>query len=208
MCFNAWGILAFIIFSLCTFISVLLYPTPYSPLYDWISNLGNFHLNPSGAVFFNGGCIVTGLFMIFFFLNLNHWKSHLKYGNKLLLYLIIILGVFASISLIGVGVFSEIYIKIHVLSAYGVFGGIFILMILLNTILFNHPKFMHIVAYWGGVALFIDLFFILMLIIPQFHVSLENFNPIVPVPGLEWTAVYASLIWIVALSYNMYKNHV
>jgi hypothetical protein len=35
---------------------------------------------------------------------------------------------------------------------------------------------------------------------------LGAFHTTVPVPGLEWAAVFSSLIWIGALSYNMVKS--
>ena len=51
--------------------------------------------------------------------------------SKILLLIGIILGIFASISLIGVGVFPETYIKLHVLAASGVFGSLFLIIIFL-----------------------------------------------------------------------------
>jgi hypothetical membrane protein len=51
--FNILGLLAVFVFTIFTFISVALYPTPYNPLYDWLSNLGNTNLNHFGALFFN-----------------------------------------------------------------------------------------------------------------------------------------------------------
>ena len=202
--FNLGGILAFIIFSGCTLISMLFYPHSFSPLYNWLSNLGNYYLNPAGAIFFNMGCILTGIILIPFSLNLYRWKPGLRY-QRIFLILAIIIGVFASLSLVGVGVFSQTH-EYHVLVASGVFVSIFILITSLSIALFKHPKFMRIVMYWGLFAILSDVIFILVIGISRFHTSLVDLHPTVPVPGLEWSAVYASLIWIAALSYNMHKK--
>ncbi len=201
------GITAFIVFTLFTFTSTFLYPTPYTPLYDWLSNLGNINFNPMGAMFFNWGCIITGVIMIPFFIGLYIWKP-LKKWSKILLVIGIILGIFASISLIGVGVFPETHIKQHVMAAAGVFGSLFIIIILLSISLFKHPKFMHYVAYWGIFAIFIDISFKIIIGLPQYKDALADFNPTVPIPGLEWAAVFSSLIWVFLLSLNMLLRRV
>ena len=45
----------------CTFLalSVARYPGGFSPLDDWISDLGNTNLNPEGAGIFNTGCMIS-----------------------------------------------------------------------------------------------------------------------------------------------------
>ncbi|WP_048190847.1 hypothetical protein [Methanobacterium sp. SMA-27] len=55
------GLMAVIVFTVFTFTSLVLYPTPYNPLYAWLSNLGNIYLNPSGSIFFNLGCFYREL---------------------------------------------------------------------------------------------------------------------------------------------------
>jgi hypothetical membrane protein len=201
------GILAFIIFTIFTFTSVALYPTPYNPLYDWLSNLGNINFNPVGAAFFNWGCIITGLILIPFFMGLYRWRPEPKYC-QVLLFIGIILGIFASISLIGVGIFPETHIKQHILAATGVFGSLFIIIILLSISLFKHPKFIHLVAYWGILSILIDISFKIIMFLPQYKDALTDFNPTVPLPGLEWAAVFSSLIWVLLISWNMFLKKV
>ena len=136
--FNILGLLAVFVFTFFTFISVAFYPTHFNPLYDWLSNLGNINLNPSGALFFNWGCIMTGLILIPFIVSLYRWNP-IKKWSKISLMIGIILGFFASISLIGVGVFPETRINLHVLAASGVFGSLLFIIIFLSIALFNHP---------------------------------------------------------------------
>lgn len=64
------------------------------------------------------------------------------------------------------------------------------------------------VTYWGILAIIMDLSFKIMLSQPQYKDLLTNFNPTIPVPGLEWLTVYTSLTWIALLSYNMWNKKI
>ena len=194
------GILAVVIFTVLTFVSVLLYPVSYNLLYDWLSNLGNVNLNPVGAIFFNWACIVSGLILIPFFVGLYAWKPP-KTWSKVLLIVGMIIGIFASVSLVMVGVFPETHIQPHLIAATDVFRSLFIIIILLSLALFKNPNFMKGVAYFGFVPIIIDLYFQYTLSIYQNLLSV--FNPTVAVAGLEWAAVFASLAWVGLLSLNM-----
>jgi hypothetical protein len=194
------GIIAVLVFTLLTFISVSLYPMPYNPLYDWLSNLGNSNLNPSGAFFFNFGCIISGLFLIPFFLGLYTWKP-LQRINLILLISGILLGIYASISFIMVGIYPETHIQQHMMAATGVFGTLFIIIILISLALYRDPKFMHIIAFYGLTVIIIDLLFQYFLSIDKYLLGV--FHPSTPVPGLEWTVVFSSMGWILLLAINM-----
>lgn len=199
------GILAVVLFSIFTLTSVVFYPNPYNPLYNWLSNLGNVNLNHSGALFFNLGCIITALVLIPFFAGLHRWNPTRKW-SKTLLTLGIILGIFACISLIGVGVYPETNIQPHIIAASGVFSTLFLITIFLSIALLKHPKFMRVVAYWGIIAVLIDLSFLILLSLPQYKDVLADFRPPIPIPGLEWASVFSSLIWVGLLSYNMWRD--
>jgi hypothetical membrane protein len=194
------GLLAVSIFTIFTFISVALYPATYNPLYDWLSNLGNINFNPIGAYFFNWGCILAGLTLIPFFAGLYSWNPRETY-SKILLILGILLGIFASISLILVGIFPETHITQHMLAAAGVFGSLFIIIILVNLALFKNPKFIRSVAYYGFFAIIIDLSFKYMMSANKDILGI--FNPTTPIPGFEWASVFASLAWVGFLALNM-----
>ncbi len=183
------GLMAVIVFTVFTFTSLVLYPTPYNPLYSWLSNLGNIYLNPSGAIFFNLGCILSGIIMIPFFAGLYEWKP-IKKLSKILLILGMLLGIYASISLIMVGIFPETHLQQHLLAAAGVFGSLFIIIILLSVALFNHPKFIRLIAYYGIIPIIIDIIF---QFISKGNNLLANFQQTIPVPGFEWAAVFASI---------------
>jgi hypothetical membrane protein len=69
-------VLCYLVFALLAFSR---YPMPYSPMKNWLSDLGSVELNPDGAIFYNIGIISTALFLIVFFLGLSVWKIE---GNK------------------------------------------------------------------------------------------------------------------------------
>jgi hypothetical membrane protein len=194
------GLIAVVVFSVFTFISLALYPVPYNPLYDWVSNLGNINLNPVGSYFFNGGCIITGLFLIVFFAGLFTWNPN-KTLSRILLILGMVVGIIASISLIMVGVYPETDIQQHLIAAASVFILLFIVIILLNLSLFNNPKFIRGVAYLGFLVIIIDISFQYLLSVYR-NISI-NLTPTLPVPGLEWAAVLTSLAWVGILALNM-----
>ncbi|UTB32150.1 MAG: DUF998 domain-containing protein [Methanobacterium sp. ERen5] len=201
------GIIALIVFSVLTFISLSFYPESYSIAFNWLSNLGNVDLNPQGAIYFNMACIVTGIILIQFISQFYRWDT----GNlveRILLAMAIILGIFASVSLIFAGVFPETNIQLHVLASRGVFEALFLSIILMTGAIFNHPKFMVSVALIGVMAVIIDLFFLTILSLPKYHDALATPHPTLPIPGLEWFAVFLSFIWLAALSYNMYKMRI
>jgi hypothetical membrane protein len=193
------GLLAVLTFGVFTVISIFLFPVPYNPLYEWVSNLGNIYFNPIGSYFFNWGCIITGLILIIFFGGLYIWNPR-ETWRKILLLVGMLLGIISSISLIMVGIFPETYIHQHVIAATGVFGLLFIIIILLNVALFKNPKFMRLIAYFGLLVVIVDIIFIYSIMANGIS---NNLHPMLPIPGLEWGAVVTSLIWVGLLSLNM-----
>lgn len=201
--FYLCGIIASITFTVFTLISLVLYPTPFSPFYEWMSNLGNINLNPSGALIFNFGCIITGIILLPFIFSFYRWISEVRW-KKIFIIVSIILGIFASISLIGIGLFPETSIKLHTIFASEIFESTLFIILFMILALHHHPKFKRTIAYWGIVAILTDLMFGVMLSLPWYQTSLANFHPQVPLPIFEWVSVFTFLIWIAMMSYTMY----
>ncbi len=67
------------IYLLLSFIAFINLSTSYSPLENWLSDLGSNQLNPQGALFYNLGIIFTGIILLVFFSSLVQWKIA---GNK------------------------------------------------------------------------------------------------------------------------------
>lgn len=193
------GILAIIIFCIFTFTAVALFPSGYTPINNWLSDLGNLNLNPNGLIFFNIGCILTGLLLFPFFFGLRKWYIIEKRRKNLLIGAQII-GFFSAFALIMVGVFPEdTWIK-HVISASSFFISLFLFLILGNISLLNHEKFKKWIGYYGFFAALVDLILIILII-----TTLTAIPTNIPTPLVEWLAVFISLSWIGLLVYNMAK---
>ncbi len=70
-------------------LSLAFFPTAYSPMANWLSDLGNSSLNPKGALLYNLGCILTALLEIPFMIGLSAWpleKNGKKYCSGLVKY--------------------------------------------------------------------------------------------------------------------------
>ena len=67
------GIAEIILYCAFTFTSWALYPTPYNPIDNWLSDPGNSTGNPSGAIFYNASCVLTGIALFPFFGSLYKW---------------------------------------------------------------------------------------------------------------------------------------
>lgn len=73
---SALAVLCYLTLSLLAFVR---YPLHYSPLRNWLSDLGDRNVSPSGAFFYNAGIVLTGLCLVLFYLGLSAWKLE---GNR------------------------------------------------------------------------------------------------------------------------------
>jgi len=55
------GAAVIVLYCVLTSSSWALLPTTYNPITNWLSDLGNSSYNPTGAIFYNLGCILTGI---------------------------------------------------------------------------------------------------------------------------------------------------
>jgi hypothetical membrane protein len=182
------GILVILFYCAFTFTSIVLFPGPFSPVNNWLSDLGNSIFNPRGAVFYNLGCILTGLMLFPFFGGFYKWYTDEK-RRKVLMMIMQAVGFIAGFALIMIGVFSEDYMAQHVFwsDVFFVFNLIF--LILANASLMTHPKFIRPIGYYGLVVALINLVF----------VAFSN------TPILEWFTVFTALGYVAFLSYNTLK---
>jgi hypothetical membrane protein len=64
-------VFGYLIFSLLAYSQ---YPFAFSPMTNWLSDLGNIEHNPNGAIFYNIGILLTAVMLLLFFLGLSSWK--------------------------------------------------------------------------------------------------------------------------------------
>jgi hypothetical membrane protein len=182
------GVLVILFYCTFTLTSILYFPKPVSPLKVWLSDLGNSTYNPRGSVFYNAGCIITGLALFGFFAGLYSWYTNEKWRRALMLATQAV-GFLAAFSLMMIGVFSENAGAIHHSWSLAFFILNLFVLILANASLITHPKFMKAVGYYGLVVAVINLLFVVL-----------SYTPL-----LEWFTVFTALGYVALLSYNTIK---
>lgn len=95
------GIVCIPVYVAFTFISHI-FNTKINPLTNWLSDLGNHTLNPSGALFYNAGCILVALLLAVFYLGLTEWYKKREIEKKYIICYVCarISGIAASVFLV------------------------------------------------------------------------------------------------------------
>jgi len=99
---SLFAIVCYLAFALLSFAR---YPLPYSPLKNWLSDLGSPDLNPSGALFYNIGIIATAVVLPLFFLGLSLWKMENNRTQRLMLYLTQGFGILGACAMLMSGLY-------------------------------------------------------------------------------------------------------
>ena len=98
------GITAITVYVVFTLIAYLLYPKAYSPIVNWLSQLGNPLDSPYGSWVYRAGCIIAAVALIIFYIRLRRLNSG-DVRMKVLLIIAQVAGVLASVALIVTGIF-------------------------------------------------------------------------------------------------------
>jgi hypothetical membrane protein len=107
------GTLAGICYLVSAFLAFSRYPLSYSPMQNWLSDLGNVVINSRGAVFYNTGIITTALLLMVFFLGLSRWKIENKRIQITMLFLAQIFGILGSSCMIMSAIFPINALEMH-----------------------------------------------------------------------------------------------
>jgi hypothetical membrane protein len=89
------------------------YPLPYSPLSNWLSDLGNANLNPSGALFYNIGIVLSAGALLLFFLGLSAWKMRNNQLQNLLLRVTQAFGILGALAMLMSGFYPMNFLALH-----------------------------------------------------------------------------------------------
>jgi hypothetical membrane protein len=175
-------------------LSLTLYPTPFSITANYLSDLGDLELNPSGAVFYNVGIILAGLALFPFFIGLYKWYSD-KRWREILLIATQIIGFVEAFSLIMIGVFPENSFNPdpHILWSDIQFTLNLIVLILADAALITHPKFIRTIGYYGFVVAAIQVVTLVL-------IFMGNSSSLV-----EWFTVFTTLAFVGLIVINMLK---
>ena len=76
------GYLVILTFCIFSYTSFLFHPGPYNPFYNNLSQLGNYYLNPNGALFFNMGMILSGTLVLLFYHQLSKKTTRIRETNS------------------------------------------------------------------------------------------------------------------------------
>ena len=176
----AGGMGAILAYLTGTMISWWFYPTRFTPLRNWLSDLGNHARNPSGAFFYNVGCVLTALALLVFVLGLGRWRSG-ALGRSALIASSQLTGFASVVSLAGLGLYSEDRMHQHMLYSNWFFASFPLFIVLLSGGLLNHPRFGKSLGLLGFAVVLPGL---------AFHLAFPRSRP------LEWATELGFLLYV------------
>lgn len=177
------AVLAIAFFFSASFLSAILYDGQYSPVNNYISDLGNLNKNPSGHLIFDIGCILSGLAIILFVFGLSKLRQN-EPGQVRMVRVSHWLGYVMGFSIAMVGTFSSDLGAIHFLWATCFFVLLIVFMSMTNIGLKGCDGYPRTVFYFAIGSVIIGLGYVL-----TFAIGF-------PSPLLEWLSVVCGLIWI------------
>jgi len=178
------GVFAIGVFWIFTLISWAFFPGEYNPYDNWVSNLGNQALNPEGAIFFNIGCIITGiLFFPFFFGLFEFYIGDSK--NKILTVLTQIAGFVSAFSMIMIGIYPENNVEMHTFWTVIFFASTIPILFLPSIALYKY-SFTRKLAKYGFAATALNLLLCLLFL-----------------PILEWLTIIVAFGFIGLMVMNL-----
>ena len=191
------GIAAVIVYLLATFIAAARYPVRFSPLTNWISDMGSYGLDPSGAIIYNVGAAVAALLLVPFFLSFMLWYGRDR-GDKRPYIAIGLLGLAAVLFMVLHAIFTEDSLPSHVLVAGGCFLTLALILLLANWTFLKGRELNRLIACYGLAAGAVGVIF--FIVITLYYLFFVTGNP----PFLfEWVTVYASFLWLTLVSFSM-----
>jgi len=131
------GVSIILLYTVFTAISLSHLPNSFSPLFNFLSQLGNSNLNPDGAIFYNLAVILAGLAAIPFYISLIKWCNY-KTGKKIPK-TVLAVGLLNALSVMMVGIYTEsVNFNLHVLWSIVIFSTFVPILIIVNKLLLNH----------------------------------------------------------------------
>jgi hypothetical membrane protein len=183
------SILATICYLLFAFLAYLRYSLPYSPITNWLSDLGNPDLNPGGALLYNLGIILTALLLVPFFIGLSTWKLREKRVQVIMLRLTQTFGVLGAVCMLLSAIFPINNFEIHAFwstSLYIMLSTAFIFSVAMLRYHHNVPIWTLIFGVSTGVVVILTSFFQAVYI-------------------LEWVTILLYLVYIIILGVRTKK---
>jgi hypothetical membrane protein len=166
----------------------IVYPWAFSPMTNWISDLGNTWLNPRGSILFRVDMVVVGVGLSAFFLGLRALTRGQRFLTKAPIVLAQLSGLVASLALAMTGVFSENQASAHALWATILFVALAVTTMLLGCGVLSHPGVPTWISCFGLAAFATDI----VSIVARSY-------------WLEWVAVPLLLAFVAQVSYGTWR---
>jgi len=182
------SILVVISYLSCTLLSYFHYPLPYSPGENWLSDLGNRALNPTGAIFYNTGIVLTAFWLLLFFLSLSVLKAEEKKIQNLMVLLMQSIGILGCGSMALSAFFTIANPGLHSLLSGVLYIGIGTAFVFSAAALRYDPRFPKWLLVLGILTALFDL------------LTSVFFNT---VPVFEWVTVSLFLTYVLLLGASM-----
>ena len=164
------------------------YPWAFSPMTNWISDLGNTLLSPIGSILFRLDMVIVGVGLAAFFLGLRALTHDQRIWTKLLIGLGQIGGLVASLAVTMTGIYSEDQTGAHALWASILFISLAVTVMFIGWGLFFHPRVPSLLGAFAFAVCAADV------------VSIVNRSH-----WLEWVAVPLLLVFVAQLSYGAWR---
>jgi hypothetical protein len=169
-------------------VAYALYPWAFSPMTNWISDLGNRFLSPVGSVLFRLDMVIAGLALGVFFIGLSVlWRGQRRL-TKLVIGIGQLAGLVASLGAVMAGIYSEDQMAAHALWAAILFISMAVAVTMLGCGLVLHPRLPTTLGAFAFAVCAADT------------VSIVERSP-----WLEWVAVPLLLLFVALLSYCAWR---
>ena len=181
------GIAAVVVYLIFALVAFLKYPGAYGPLTNWLSDLGNPLDNPSGAIFYRLGCVLSGAALILFYLRLGIWNPGSK-KTRVILNVAQCMGVFSAVCLIITGILPlGTSTEIHSLWSIMLYISLGFFLTFSATALMKNPAFKKGFGYYAFLTAAVNFVFGAIL-----H---EMF-------WAEWISVGMFIAYVLMVAYN------
>ena len=160
-------------------ISYALHPSGFSPIDNWLSDLGKYSVNTNGAIYYNAGCILTGIFLALFAAVLQI-KGSMKKWQHIFIIISQLSGIVAGFGLVMTAIFSIDQLQLH--STWGIvmkFGLVYFITFL-SVALIPKPRFYRIIGIFGLANVAIEMIY----------------NLAANTPIMEWISIFGALAFV------------
>ncbi len=187
------GLIIIVFFCSLLALSIINYPPGFSPIKNWMSDLGNPVLNPEGSSYFNVACVITGLLLVVFYLGISRWQGTGRQRTKTFTAARAI-GIFSGFALAGVGVFNETFDPHHLVVSVLFFLSSTVAILLVTIAMRGQPGFSRITAGAGYLTVAIGVVFAVQ-------------KPMIEsITVIEWISVFSMLLWAALFGIDAYRT--